>query len=51
MKVDCQVFSVDDYSMVFTAVRRGDHYIVDFTQKTQSRTCLIEKSSKGLVMD
>ena len=35
--------------MVFTDTRRGDLYIVDFTRKAQPRTCLIAKSSKGLL--
>ena len=33
--------------MVFTGIRRGDLYIIDFTKKAQPRTCLIAKSSKG----
>ena len=33
--------------MVFTGIRRGDLYIVDFTKRAQPRTCLIAKSSKG----
>ena len=33
--------------MVFTGVRRGDLYIVDFTKKAQPKTCFIAKSSKG----
>ena len=33
--------------MIFTGIRRGDLYIVDFTKKAQHRTCLIAKSSKG----
>ena len=33
--------------MVFTSIRRGDLYIVDFTKKAQLTTCLIVKSSKG----
>lgn len=43
-KVDCQVFRQDDYSMVFTGVRRGD---LDFTISPQPRTCLLAESSKG----
>ena len=33
--------------MVFTSIRRGDLYIVDFTKRAQPKTCLIAKSSKG----
>ena len=33
--------------MVFTGIRKGDLYIVDFTKKAQPRTCLIAKFSKG----
>ena len=33
--------------MVFTGIRRGDLYIVDFTKKAQPKTCFIAKSSKG----
>ena len=33
--------------MVFTSIRRGDLYILDFTKTAQPRTCLIAKSSKG----
>ena len=46
-EVDFQVFRRDNYNMVFTGIRRGDLYIVDFTKKAQPRTCLISKSSKG----
>ena len=46
-EVDCQVFHRDNHKMVFTGIRRGDLYIVDFTKKAQPRTCLIAKSSKG----
>ena len=46
-EVDCQVFRRDNHKMVFTGIRRGDIYIVDFTKKAQPRTCLITKSSKG----
>ena len=46
-EVDCQVFRRDNHNMVFTGIRRGDLYIVDFTKKAQPRTCLIAKSSKG----
>ena len=46
-KVDCQVFHRDNHKMVFTGIRKGDLYIVDFTKKAQPRTCLIGKSSKG----
>ena len=37
-KVDCQVFRSDNHKMVFTGIRRGDLYIVDFTKKAQPRT-------------
>jgi hypothetical protein len=30
-EVDCQVFRRDNHNMVFTGIRRGDLYIVDFT--------------------
>ena len=46
-EVDCQVFQRDNHNMVFTGIRRGDLYIVDFTKRAQPRTCLIAKSSKG----
>src|SRR4051812_46340529 len=46
-EVDCQVLRRDNHKMVFTGIRRGDLYIVDFTKKGQPRTCLIAKSSKG----
>ena len=46
-EVDCQVFRRDNHKMVFTGVRRGDLYIVDFTKKAQPKTCFIAKSSKG----
>ena len=46
-EVDCQVFHRDNHKMVFTGIRRGDLYIVDFTKKAQPRTCFIAKSSKG----
>src|SRR6266566_3010911 len=46
-KVDCQVFRQDNHNIVFTSIRRGDLYIVDFTKRAQSHTCLIAKSSKG----
>jgi hypothetical protein len=46
-EVDCQVFHQDNHNMVFTGIRRGDLYIVDFTKRAQPRTCLIAKSSKG----
>jgi hypothetical protein len=46
-KVDCQVFRQDNHKMVFTGIRRGDLYIVDFTKRSKPRTCLIAKSSKG----
>ena len=29
--VDCQVFRRDNHNIVFTGIRRGDLYIVDFT--------------------
>ena len=45
-EVDCQVFRRDNHKMVFTGIRRGDLYIVDFTKKAQPRTFLIAKSSK-----
>ena len=32
-EVDCQVFRRDNHKMVFTSVRRGDLYIVDFNKK------------------
>ena len=41
------MFRRDNHKMVFTGIRRGDLYIVDFTKKAQPRTCLIAKSSKG----
>ena len=40
-EVDCQVFRRDNHNMVFTGIRRGDLYIVDFTKKAQPRTCLL----------
>ena len=46
-EIDCQVFRRDNPNMIFTGIRRGDLYIVDFTKKAQPRTCLIAKSSKG----
>ena len=46
-EVDCQVFRRDNHKMVFTGIRRGDLYIVDFTKKAQPKTCFIAKSSKG----
>src|SRR3954464_13090113 len=46
-EVDCQVFHRDNHKMIFTGIRRGDLYIVDFTKKAQPRTCLIAKSSTG----
>ena len=46
-EVDCQVFRRDNHKMVFTSIRRGDLYIVDFTKKAQPRPFLIAKSSKG----
>ena len=49
-KVDCQVFRQDNHNMVFTGIRRGDLYIVDFTKRSKPRTCLIAKSSKGWLM-
>ena len=47
IEVDFQVFRRDNHKIVFTGIRRGDLYIVDFTKKAQPRTCLIAKSSKG----
>ena len=41
------MFHRDNHKMVFTGIRRGDLYIVDFTKKAQPKTCLIAKSSKG----
>ena len=32
-EVDCQVFRRDNHNMVFTGIRRGDLYIVDFTKR------------------
>ena len=46
-EVDCQVFRRDNHKMVFTGIRRGDLYIVDFSKKAQPKTCFIAKSSKG----
>ena len=46
-EVEFQVFHRDNHKLVFTGIRRGDLYIVDFTKKAQPRTCLIAKSSKG----
>lgn len=46
-EVDCQVFHRDNHNMVFTGIRRGDLYIVDFSNRAQPRTCLIAKSSNG----
>ena len=47
IEVDCQVFRRDNHNMVFTSIRRGDLYIVDFTKRAQPCTCLIAKYSKG----
>ena len=46
-EVDCQVFRRDNHKMVFTGMRRGDLYIVDFSKKAQPKNCFIAKSSKG----
>ena len=46
-EVDCQVFQRDNHKMIFTGIRRGDLYIVDFTKRTQLHTCLIAKSFEG----
>ena len=32
-EVYCQVFRRDNHNMVFTDIRRGDLYIVDFTKR------------------
>ena len=32
-EVECQVFRRDNHKMVFTGIRRGDLYIVDFSKK------------------
>ena len=41
------MFRRDNHKIVFTGIRRGDLYIVDFTKKAQPRNFLIAKSSKG----
>ena len=46
-KVDCQVYRCDNDNIVFTGIRRGDLYIIDFTKRVQPLTCPIAKSSKG----
>ena len=46
-EVDCQVFRRDNHKMVYTGMRRGDLYIVDFSKKAQPKTCFVAKSSKG----
>src|SRR6266513_1670227 len=45
--IDYEVFRRDNHKIVFTSIRRGDLYIVDFTKRAQPKTCLIAKSSKG----
>ena len=46
-KVDCQVFRKDDYTMVFTGVRLGYLYVINFSQGPKVCTCLIAKFSYG----
>ena len=46
-KFDCQVLQSSDNSVVFKGVRKGNLYLVDFTNGPSVKTCLIAKSSKG----
>lgn len=48
-KVDCIVFMSNDYSLVFKGIRKGDLYLVDFSNGPQSSIYLIAKATKGLL--
>src|SRR3954452_4156745 len=45
-KYGCVVFMVSDNSIVFSGVRKGDLYIVDFCEGPQVATCLMARASE-----
>src|SRR4051812_15619789 len=45
-KYGCIVFMVSDNSIVFSGVRKGDLYIVDFSEGPQVTTCLMARASE-----
>src|SRR3954464_10039997 len=45
-KYGCLVHMVSDNSIVFRGVRRGDLYIVDFSEGPQVATCLLARATK-----
>src|SRR3954464_1591500 len=45
-KHGCIVFMVSDNSVVFSGVRKGDLYIVDFSEGPQVATCLMARASE-----
>src|SRR3954468_22875798 len=45
-KYGCVVFMISDNSTVFSGVRKGDMYIVDFSEGPQVATCLMARASE-----
>ena len=45
-KYGCVVYMVSDNSIVFSGVRKGNLYIVDFSEGHQVATCLMARASK-----
>src|SRR3954452_10594862 len=45
-KYGCVVFMVSDNSIVFSGVRKGDLYIVDFSEGPQVATCLLARATE-----
>src|SRR3954470_5501993 len=45
-KYGCVVFMISDNSTVFSGVRKGDLYIVDFSEGLQVATCLMARASE-----
>src|SRR3954467_9876308 len=46
VKYGCIVFMVSDNSVVFSGVRKGDLYIVDFSEGPQVATCLMARATE-----
>src|SRR3954468_735389 len=45
-KYGCVVFMISDNSIVLSGVRKGDPYIVDFSEGPQVATCLMARASE-----